>query len=89
MSLLASVKRALKNPTKGEFYPEDQARDYARWLAARDGVALPDDRWPVIDWAKVGKSRRARAVTFRDRNGAVTINIPNWDWRETVNEMHD
>lgn len=59
---------------KGRQLAAHRAVEYARWIAQRDGVALPDvpgqtqwDRAPNRDW-------RPCAVTF----GAVRIAIPNW-----------
>ena len=55
---------------------EDKAVQYARWLAARDGIALPD-KAPCVLWAVLDNGeRRIRLVKF----GTVEIALPNWDW---------
>lgn len=60
------------------------AGDYAQWLAARDGIAIPAHGQRVI-W----KGDRPRAVTYDD----VSILIPHWDWspappiEETIPEL--
>jgi hypothetical protein len=69
------------------FDKDDQARkgiEYARWLAARDGVALPDGS-VVACWAHVtlptGKLQsRISCVTFGTGLPRVRIDIPNWDF---------
>lgn len=57
-----------------------KAAEYARWLAARDGIALPD-KAACVFWALAyphgeKPDRRIRAVKF----GTVEITLPNWDW---------
>ena len=87
MSLLKSVKRAHKNPPRPVLDQERQAIDYARWLAARDGVALSGDG--RVEWSHVtidGKrAKRARVVHF----GAQSVWIPNWDFVPTCEETNE
>jgi hypothetical protein len=60
------------------------ARVYARWLAERDGIRLPDEvGTPDFEFVRsklTGKvEKRARRVRF----GKVVIDIPNWDFNPT------
>lgn len=65
--------------------PEHQAVIYARWLAAREGIRLPENpASPVtVIWSGVTSKRRAvwerriQAVAF----GLVKVPLPNWDWQ--------
>jgi hypothetical protein len=59
----------------GKALLEYRAIEYARWLAQRDGVALPSNCLPRV--LNVG---RPNAVMFGD----VRINIPNHDWTPRV-----
>ena len=56
-----------------------KAIQYCRWLAERDGIALPSGR-VCVDGTEInvnGKREfRAQSVRF----GTVTIAIPNWDF---------
>jgi hypothetical protein len=62
---------------KGKALLEYRAIEYARWLAQRDGVALPDAK----PWVKYeSRSGGASAVKFGD----VQIDIPNHDWEPRV-----
>ena len=69
---------------------ERHAIEYARWLAGRDGISIPQDAAPRVDWSEVreltGKSRkRARAVEFgrdvteRTGHGRNAYTSHRWD----------
>ncbi len=63
----------------------EKAVQYARWLAARDGIALPDGHVSVLMQhllTREGKkTNRAFSVTFHNTNGQpVIIGLPNWDF---------
>ena len=72
--------------------PNDKAAAivYARWLAQRDGVELPNDLRQVVTFAAVRwavyKSFvfQARAVTFGYGTAAVTIEIPHVGYDPTA-----
>lgn len=81
-------------PTSNETFAR-KATEYARWLAARDSINLPDKR-VTVHWSSVtsnarvaGKraayESRVRAVSFGD----TTITLPNWDWQpqEPIEEI--
>jgi len=84
-------------------YNTRRAALYARWLAARDGVALPDDAIASVAFDTLhvnGKrERRAREVHFFENTSTrwssqrgkliATIAIPHWDWTpaEPVEEL--
>lgn len=79
---------AVTNGTKAAlFTKEDQARkgiEYARWLAARDGIALPAGAVTACT-AEVklldGKiQKRISCVTFGTYAPRVRIDIPNWNF---------
>lgn len=93
------VKRAkdsLAGRANAKEYTSERADLYARWLAQRDGVTIPDRCCGVAVWSSVGvpgKPRpepRVRAVQFHERRSEwssevhgpalVTIAIPHWDW---------
>jgi hypothetical protein len=65
---------------------ERRAVEYARWLAARDRLELPDEGRITAIWSKIttraGKpSNRIRAITFTGNNAyPVSIILPNWDF---------
>jgi hypothetical protein len=65
---------------------DGQAREYAQWLAARDGVELAEGRvaihWSGVDTLAGKFEKRPRAVTF----GNVSILLPNWDWQPVMTE---
>ena len=88
------VKKAkVKAESRGRFDKDDQDRkavQYARWLAARDGVALPEGSITTV-WAEVllpsGKIQlRPSCVMFNGAFPRVRIDIPNWNFvaREPV-----
>jgi len=57
---------------------ETKAIEYARWLAARDGVVIGGGCPAEAVW---GNQKYVRSVTFTTAHGVVvTIDIPNWDW---------
>ena len=58
---------------------EYMAREYARWLAARDKIELPIEGTIQFSW--IGD--RIAAVFFRD----VTVRIPNWDFNHSPMEQ--
>jgi hypothetical protein len=74
-------------PKPGPLSTDDQkAVQYACWIAARDGIALPNGSVSVY-WSgittRAGKwSKRVFSVTFRSRDGkeGQIINLPNWDF---------
>jgi hypothetical protein len=74
-------KRPKVTPTTDSQF-ERKAADYARWLAKRDGIVLPNTYSVSVIWSGVSANnasrweRRIRAVTF----GTVTIDLPNWDF---------
>jgi hypothetical protein len=100
------VKRGAKDSATGRAsvkeYTAERAEPYARWLAQRDGVAVPDGCKGAPVWSSVGvagKLRpepRVRAVEFRALRAAwssetvgpvlVTIAIPHWDWVPVMTE---
>lgn len=64
---------------KGRALYAYRATEYARWIAQRDGVALPNVPGRV-DWSRAPDLQwRPCAVWF----GAVRIAIPHWDHVET------
>jgi hypothetical protein len=83
-------------------YTAERAELYARWLAQRDGVAIPAGCKVAVCWSSVdvpGKARpepRVYAVTWTKhdwstRNGhtaelLLTIAIPHWDWVPQMTE---
>lgn len=78
-------------------YTEQRAVLYAEWLAARDGLAVPEDCNGVAVWGVSDEgSKRVRSVEWRkraniwgrDTRGAalLTVNIPHWDWVPKVTE---
>jgi len=81
------AKKVTMGSTRGTFDRDEQARkgiEYARWLALRDAIALPDGSACAI-WADVtlptGKRQsRVSAVSFHWKSGGQIIDIPNWDW---------
>lgn len=63
---------------KGRPLAAYRATEYARWIAQRDGLTLPDVPGRV-DWNRApDKARRPCAVWF----GAVRVTIPHWDYVE-------
>ena len=62
---------------KGKALLEYRAIEYARWLAQRDGIALPDAKPEV-------KYESPRGGASAVRFGAVQIDIPNHDWEPRV-----
>jgi hypothetical protein len=61
-------------------YNSRRATEYARWLAKRDGISLPENRAVKVIRPPVTRTantrRRISAVYFGD----VCIPIPHWDW---------
>jgi hypothetical protein len=80
--------------TKKEVTTE-KAKEYATWLATRDGLAIPTDCTAVCVWEDVvlttGKlEARVSSVIWcrqdRTKGGwktttLLTIDIPNWNWQ--------
>ena len=63
---------------KGRALYAYRAAEYARWIAQRDGLTLPDVPGRV-DWNRApGQEWRPCAVWF----GAVRVAIPHWDYVE-------
>jgi len=52
--------------------------EYARILAAKQGVVIPENSYGKIEWVKVGKVQKAKSVSFL--SPLINIKIPNWDW---------
>jgi hypothetical protein len=88
-------------PRSAKDYTAARAELYARWLAQRDGVLIPDDCIGVPVWDTVdipGKPKpelRVHSVVFKRKypNGRVdpsdtraVIAIPHWDWVPTCTE---
>lgn len=73
------VPQITKGPRSTDNQMQTKARDYAAWLAKRDGIELPTWTCTCI-WSGVtvnGKwDRRISAVRF----GTVLIELPNWDF---------
>jgi hypothetical protein len=83
-------------------YTAERADLYARWLAQRDGLTVPDACKGLPVWSSVivpGKLRpepRVCAVVFRALRTAwssethgealLTIAIPHWDWVPVMTE---
>lgn len=97
------VKRGAKDSLSGRAtvkeYTAERAELYARWLAQRDGVTIPERCRGIAVWSplKVAGTPRVCAVAFRAlANGysstetagpaLVTIAIPNWDWVPVMTE---
>jgi hypothetical protein len=53
--------------------------DYAIFLAAKKGFSIPKDSYGEIEWVRVGKSKRAKSVTFNIPH-LVKVDLPNWDF---------
>lgn len=81
------AKKVTMGSTRGTFDRDEQARkgiEYARWLASRDGIALPEGSACAI-WADVtlptGKTQmRVSCVMFYGKPDKVRIDIPNWNF---------
>jgi hypothetical protein len=64
---------------------EKKAVQYARWLAERDAMPLPEHAYTTIEWAaptmRSGvRLARIKAVTFTGERYAVTVYLPGWDY---------
>lgn len=69
---------------------ERKAVTYARWLAARDGVALPEGSATAVWATTAGGSDRITCVVFAGSFPRVRIDLPNWDWTPApYTEEHD
>ena len=55
-----------------------RAIQYARWLAERDGIRIPDDCAAEALW---GNQQHVRSVMFFFDGVDIEIEIPNWDWQ--------
>jgi hypothetical protein len=67
---------------------EKKAIQYARWLAERDKMPLPEHADTAIEWAEPimrdgTKAERVKSVTFTGERYAVTVNLPGWDYDPT------
>jgi hypothetical protein len=77
-------KRPKVTPTTDSQF-ERKAADYARWLAKRDGIVLPNTYNVSVIWSGVN-AKRSTGRTFWDKRiravkfGDVTIDLPNWDF---------
>ncbi|MGG3810945.1 hypothetical protein ABEV34_04750 [Methylorubrum rhodesianum] len=74
----ASKRRTSVAPQYGDGRATAKAIEYAGWIAARDGIALPGDGEVV--WDSCGSQMRPRSVIFGRGIGAVTIDLPHWDY---------
>lgn len=74
---------ATRGPRSSDKDMACKAIEYARWLAARDGVALPDGDctvcWALVEHAPKPENRIS-AVVFNGSFPRVRIDLPNWDW---------
>lgn len=61
-----------------KYAAENKAREYARWLASRDGITIDKFCRGTAVW---GNHERIREVRFQTKTGELIIEIPNWDWR--------
>lgn len=52
--------------------------EYARILAAKQGVVIPENSYGEIEWVKVGKEQKAKSVSFL--SPLINVQISNWDW---------
>jgi hypothetical protein len=64
---------------------EKKAIIYARWLAERDKMPLPEHADTAIEWAEPMmrsgvRLARIKAVTFTGERYAVTVNLPGWNY---------
>jgi hypothetical protein len=64
---------------------EKKAVQYARWLAERDAMPLPEHAETAIEWAEPMmrsgvRLARIKAVTFTGERYAVTVYLPGWDY---------
>jgi hypothetical protein len=57
------------------------AVEYAIWLAARDGIALPAGTYGRAEFVYVDAVKQLRPCFVRF--GSVTIELPNYDWVPT------
>ena len=69
--------------TEQEEHDTHKAILYARWLAEKDALPLPDDSNIGIDWARVTlrdgtREERIRTVTFHGARYSVAVHLPNW-----------
>lgn len=96
---LSLMRESYRDPQHWRTRAIDQARLYARWLAARDSIELP----PVdscsgftVEWVR----DRIRSVTFTRgrpvRHGSgdfihertiATIVLPHWDWEPSCSDV--
>jgi hypothetical protein len=54
------------------------AVEYAIWLAARDGITLPEESYGRAEFAYVDAAKQSRPCSVRF--GTVTIALPNFNW---------
>lgn len=69
--------------TEQEEHDTHKAILYARWLAEKDALPLPDDSDIGIDWARVTlrdgtREERIRTVTFHGARYSVAVHLPGW-----------
>lgn len=74
----AAKRRTSVAPQYGDGRADAKAIEYALWIAARDGIALPTDS--KVMWDSCGSQMRPRSVIFGRGNAAVTIDLPHWDY---------
>lgn len=64
---------------RGTKEAEAKAVEYARWIAARDGIELPTGG-ARVQWDACRAGMRPRWVDFGEKRGAVTIALPHWSY---------
>lgn len=77
----AATRRVTTAPQHGDSRADAKAIEYARWLAGRDGIDLPNRHQPTVVWEACAAGKRPRSVVFFGRPGAPTvIDLPHWDY---------
>lgn len=74
----AAKRRTSVAPQYGDGRANAKAIEYALWIAARDGIALPTDS--KVMWDSCGSQMRPRSVVFGRGNASVIIDLPHWDY---------
>ena len=69
--------------TDAEKHDTHKAILYARWLAEKDALPLPDHPDISTDWAHVllrdgTKEERVRTVTFHGARYSLSVHLPGW-----------
>lgn len=74
----AAKRRTSVAPQYGDGRADAKAIEYALWIAARDGIALPAES--KVMWDSCGRQMRPRSVIFGRGNATVSIDLPHWDY---------